>query len=735
MPRARCMFLLLCLLTALPLQAQQLTLDAIFSQYGLAGPAPEQLQWSPDGATLTYILEEAATAKRNLWAMDAEAGEPHLLIPHEQLASMAPSLVDATQDERERERLRRYAVASYLWSPDSRSLLFSSAGSLFLYDLETNAARELTPGLGGVKYPKFSPNGHYISFVYENDIWLAEIEGSGLRRFTMDGTPDLLHGDLDWVYPEEFGVRSGYMWSPDSERIAFLEIDQSRVPTYPITTLTTVQPSVDLQRYPKAGDPNPQVRLGVAEVGRGHSEPTWFEFNDEYLPRFAWANSERLTVQTLDRAQKNLRLEAIDIAAGKRFTLLTERDPAWINVQDDLRFLEDGERFLWSSERTGLRHLYLYDGDGNLLEQLTEGEWEVSGIAGIDREAEIVYFTANRDNPIGSDLYAVRLSGGAVRRVTSGIGVHQPTMNGAATHYADAYSTLQMPGGVVAASTGGGNGRVIHEARKTENYKLAEPELAVLKTEDGAVIRTLLLKPSRLERGKKYPLIVYVYSGPHAPTIRDSWDLRGRYQFHQRLAQQGFVVAYVDDRASSLLGHKYETALAGNYGPTALADQLTALDHFKQLPFVDDERIGIWGWSGGGFAAAFALTHSDVFRAGIAVAPVTDWRLYDSIYTERYMGLPRVEHEAYRRTSAVEAAANLQGRLLLIHGTSDDNVHPQNTLRLIDALIDAGKPYELQLYPGQTHGISGDKDRLHAFRVMEEFWIRQLRDATPPERR
>jgi dipeptidyl-peptidase-4 len=278
------------------------------------------------------------------------------------------------------------------------------------------------------------------------------------------------------------------------------------------------------------------------------------EFNAEYLPWFSWAGDSRLIVQTLDRAQRNLRIESIDVLSNKRDTLMTERDRDWINVHDDLRVVDGGSQFLWSAERSGLRHLCLYSGGGNLIRRLTEGDWEVSSVRGVDKEAGIVYFTANCDNPIGSDLYAVQLKGGPVRRVTSGIGTHAVVMNPSATHYVDAHSTMQHPGDVVVRSPGGELSRVIHEAQSIDGYELAEPELGTISNEDGAVIRTLLLKPKRLERGKKYPLLIYVYSGPHAPTIRDSWDTRGRYEFHQRLAQQGFVVAYVDDRASSLLG-------------------------------------------------------------------------------------------------------------------------------------------------------------------------------------
>lgn len=726
MLRACCTLILLC--SAAITSAQELSLEAIFSRHGLAGPAPQQLRWSPDGRVLTYILEAAESGERNLWAVGAEAGEPQILVDHLQLSSLAPALRDATDDERERERRSRYAVASYLWSPDSRSLLFTSAGSLFHFDIDRGVASEITPGLIGVKHPQFAPDGKRVSFVHNFDLWMVDLEGGEPWRLTSGGTPDLLHGDLDWVYPEEFGVRRGYQWSPDSARIVFLETDQSEVPTYPLASLARSPATVDLQRYPKPGDSNPEVRLGVIEVGERRPEPKWFEFNVEYLPRFSWAGPTQLIVQTLDRPQRNLRVESINIVSSRRSTLWTERDTDWINIHDDLRVLGGGEQLLWSSERSGLRHLYVYSRGGELVRRLTDGDWTVSAVAGVDEVAGIVYFTANRDNPIGTDLYAVQLTGGPVRRVSSGIGTHRVVMNAGATQYVDARSTLSSAGAVVVRSPGGAPARVIHESRSLEGAEFVIPELATLQADDGATVRTMLLKPTRLARGKQYPLVVYVYSGPNVPTIRDAWDSRGRYAFHQRLVQQGFIVAYVDDRASSLMGHEYEAALSRNYGPVALADQLKAVEAFAELPFVDSDRIGIWGWSGGGFATAFAMTHSDLFRAGIAVAPVTDWRLYDSIYTERYMGLPRDEAAAYRRTSAVEAAADLQGRLMLVHGTADDNVHPQNTFQMVDALIDAGKPYELQLYPGQTHGISSEKDRLHLFRTMEEFWVRQLRD-------
>lgn len=719
---------LLCLALAVAVSAlatpKELTLEAIFSEHGLTGPAPEQLRWRSDGKQLSYILEDAETGERNLWAYDTASGEKSILVSHEQLSRMAPSLDEATDDERERERRRRYAVASYLWSPDSTFLLFTSAGSLYLYDVAAEDARPLTPNMSGVKYPQFSPDGRWVSYVFEHDLWVVPASGGDPRRLTAGGAEDLLHGDLDWVYPEEFGVRYGYAWSPDSRRIAFLEMDQSGVPTYPMTALTSVRASVDMQRYPKAGDPNPRVRVGIVEAkaGRRASDIVWLSLQAEYIPRIDWMDDGRVVVQALNRAQNELKLVLAGAGAGRVRTLHVERSPHWINIRDDLEFHGPDKGFLWTSERSGLRHIELFDYDGQRKRVLTKGDWEVNKIEGVDKERGVVYYTANRDNPIGADLYAVTLDGQDLGIQTTGGGVHSITMNDQATAYADNHSSLTWPGRLAVRKLADSDAASLHEAPGLGDYALVEPQLSTLETDDGALIRTLLLAPPKIEPGKKLPLLVYVYGGPHAPTIRDAWGRRGRYLFHQYLLGKGYVVAQIDDRASSLLGHKYEAALSRAYGPTALEDQLVGVEHLvEKHDFIDPERVGMWGWSGGGMATCVALTHSDRFKVGVAGAPVTDWHLYDSIYTERYMGLPDEEAEAYTEASCVEAAAQLSGRLLLIHGTADDNVHMQNTVRLVDALIEAGKPYDLRIYPGQTHGVSAPKDRLHVFKAIEQF--------------
>lgn len=711
--------------------AKKLSIEAIFAEPGLTGPAPTEFQWSPDGKLLTYILpQDGEDEARDLWAFDPVTGEKRILVSDEQLSRLAPGTEQATRDERERERRRRYSVAAYLWSPDAKAILFTSAGRLYLFDLASGQPRALAPARSGVRDPKFSPDGRWVSFLLRHDIWLVPVEGGAERPLTTGATDTLFHGDLDWVYPEEFAIRSGYAWSPDSLRIAFLELDQSRVPTYPITDLISLEPSVDSQRYPKAGDPNPGVRLGVVEVknaGRRNARTVWVKKADEYLPRFSWVNNSRVAVQFLNRAQTELQLLFADALDGVTSTVLVERDPYWINVMNDLKFLDDSKEFLWTSERSGYRHIEVYGYDGQKKRTLSSGEWEVQAIEKVDAKSGWVYYTSNESNPLGTDLYRIRLDGSQKTRLTDGRGVHAVDINDQGSEYLDAFSTLTAVPQWRVRALAEEKSHLLHQARSLEEYNLVEPELETVQAPDGALIRVLLLKPQKIEPQRKYPLLIYVYGGPHAPTIRDAFESRGRYLFHQYLAAKGYVVAHIDDRTSSILGHRYEAAAHRRYGPAAVRDYLTAVDHLKTLPFVDADRVGIWGWSGGGFSTCFALTHSKAFRLGIAVAPVTDWRLYDSIYTERYMGLPAEEEEAYRETSPMRAAKNLHGRLVLAHGTADDNVHLQNTMQMVQALIDAGKPYDLLLYPGKTHGIYGATARVHLFRAIEEYLERYLK--------
>jgi dipeptidyl-peptidase-4 len=700
-------------------QAKRLTIEAIFGGE-LFPPSPSQIRWMPDGRL--SFFHPASNEGRDLVAFDPATGAREIVVGTAVLREAAPSPSEAGVNEREFTRRTRFQVPDYHWSRDGARLLLTSSGRILVHELATGTTKSLAPEKKGVLDPRFSPDGKQIAFVYEHDLWVVPISGGEEKQITFGGSDLILHGELDWVYPEELEVRSGYHWSPDSKRIAFLELDETLVPTYPIVEEVSRQAMVDLQRYPKPGDPNPRARVGFVSVESGRT--AWIDRAAEYVPRIQWVDERRAAVQLLNRGQDELELVLVDPATGRSRTAAIEKDPYWLNVNDDLTFLDGGERFLWTSERTGFRHVYLFEKGSSRA--LTQGDWEVSEIEGVDRERGLVYFTANRDNPTGTDLYLLRLDGSGLERLTDGRGTHAIDMNPKSTLYLDEFSSMTDPGRTLVRSVDGGPEIPLHEEKSLSEYGLVAPEYRLLDSPDGAKIGLLLLRPKELEPGRKYPLVVYVYGMPGFATIRDAWG-GNRHLFHQFLVQQGFAVAQIDDRTSAVRGHKYAVLGDHDIGPLAVKDHEVAVEYLTSLPYVDREHTAVWGWSGGGFTTTFHMTHTKLFQFGIAGAPVTDWHLYDSIYTERYMGLPEDDLEAYRRTSSIEGVENYAGRLLLIHGTHDDNVHPQNTIRLIDALIKKRKQFDLMIYPNETHGIRGTDESVHLWTMVYEYLDRNLR--------
>jgi dipeptidyl-peptidase-4 len=700
-------------------QTGRLTIAAIFGG-DLSAPSPSQIRWMPDGR-LSFFFP-AAGEGRDLVVFDPTTGERHIAVGTAVLREAAPSPSEAGVDEREHTRRTRFGVPDYHWSPDGTRLLFTSAGKVLVHELATQTTTALAPEKRGVLDPKFSPDGKQIAFLYEHDLWVVPVAGGEERQITFGGTELILHGELDWVYPEELGVRSGYHWSPDSEHIAFLELDETLVPTYPLVDEVSRQATVELQRYPKPGDPNPRVRVGFVSAATGRI--AWIDRAAEYVPRIQWVDEKTAAVQLLNRGQDELQLVLVDPATGRSRSAAVEQDPHWLNVNDDLTFLSGDDRFLWTSERTGFRHLYLFEKGASRA--ITSGDWEIAEIEGIDSRRELVYFTANRDNPIGTDLYRVKLDGSGLERLTDGRGTHAIDMNPEASVYLDDFSSMTDPGRTVVRRVSGGRELPFHEEKSVAEYGLAAPEYRLLDTPDGAKVGLLVLRPMELEPAKKYPLVAYVYGMPGFATIHDAWG-GNRYLFHQFLVQQGFVVAQIDDRTSAIRGHRYAVLGDHDIGPVAAKDHEVAVEYLTSLPYVDSEHTAVWGWSGGGFTTTFHMTHTKLFHFGIAGAPVTDWHLYDSIYTERYMGLPEDDPEAYARTSAIEGVDEYAGRLLLIHGSHDDNVHPQNTMKLIDALIKKRKQFDLMVYPNETHGIRGTDEVIHLWTMVYAYLERNLR--------
>jgi dipeptidyl-peptidase-4 len=730
-----------------------LTIEAIFAGGGITGRPPETIRWTPDHTKFSYIQRDDSGEHGELWLVDAATGQKALLVSESKLAALAPP-IENIKDEREIERINRYRVDPYHWAPDSKHLLFVPRGQLWLYSLENGTAVQLSASPDRSGDPKFSPDGSRLAYVRKHNLYVRHVSSDTETQLTRDKDDkdkdkdkdekkkdaNLLNGEVDWVYAEELGVRSNYFWSPDSKNIVFLRMDETRVPTYPITDWMPTHPTVDMEKYPKAGDPNPVVRLGVVSASGG--DVKWISLTDDadtYIPRFGWVRDGVLWAEVLNRAQDHLDLYFIDARSGRSRKVLTETAAnAWVNVNDDMTILQSGDRFLWSSWRDGTTQLYLYSfdkenpltSDAKLEHQLTKGDFEMLGVEAVDEAAGIVYFTCNVDDPRERQVYKVKLDGSGFEPVTDEDGTHHAIFAGDGKHFVDEFSALMTPPRTLICSTDN-TCKNVWKSRSVDDYKLTAPQFLEFKADDGTTLYGQLLLPPESTPGK-IPLIVNIYGGPAAQLVRNSWieDWTGSSGlFHQLLSQRGFAIFTVDNRGTPARDRKFMTAVRHQFGAIELQDQLTALDQlFVQYPQLDRTRVGIWGWSNGASMTLYAMTHSPMFKAGAAVAPVTDWRNYDSIYTERNNGLPTdKDTTSYTDLNLPKVADKLQGSLLLAHGTGDDNVHFQNSIQMVEALIQAGKQFQFMVYPNKTHSIRGSDDRDHLFHLIEDHFEHALK--------
>lgn len=737
-----CLVLLALLLTVMmivPATAQTaptkpLTIDSLFQPGGLAGRGPETTEWSPDGTKLSFVQRDEKGEKGELWYVDAVSGEKKVLVSAAKLASLDPD-VNKVKNEREKERLTRYHVAAYLWAPDSKHLLFDSQGQLWLYDLGTETAVQFTSAPDPSGDPKFSPDGNHVAYVRKHNLYVRPVSGKDEKQLTKDTGDNLLNGDIDWVYAEELGVRSNYFWSPDSKDIVFMHMDETNVPTYPITDWMPTHPTVDQEKYPKVGDPNPVVKLGVVEADKG--KVRWITLTndtDTYIPRFGWVKEGVIWAEVLNRTEDKMDLYFVDAKSGKPRVVLTEETPgAWIDFEQvEVKFLKAGGQLLWPSWRDGNMHIYLYSfdkqnpmaADAKLERQLEKGDYEVLGIEGVDEAAGTVFFEANKDDPRQTHIFSVQLDGSGFKAMTTQEGEHYANFSDDGKRYTHMYFGPQTAPTLTLCAVGGTCNPVWKAHDEIAEYGLRSPRFLEFKADDGTTLYGRLLLPPDGAVSGKIPLIVNIYGGPAGQTVRKG----SPDAFDEILSRKGFAIFSVDNRGTPGRDKKFQTAIRHEFGAVELKDQLTALDQLlTEYPQLDKDRIGIWGWSNGGSMTLYAMTHSDRFRAGVAVAPVTNQANYDSIYTERYMGLLKDDKEGYEMSDVTKAADKLHGALLLVHGTSDDNVHFQNSIQMINALINAGKPFRLMIYPNKTHSIAGKDARVHLFTMIEEHFERELK--------
>jgi dipeptidyl-peptidase-4 len=704
--------------TAASAQKKPVTLEALSAERP-ARTHPGTPVWSPDGKRFVFteggklrLYDVASKAKRDLVSMDA-------------VAAAATAVPKSERFAFENRGVREQDVQ---WLPSGQELLLSAGGDLFLFRLDAGGWTQLTATPEAERDPKLSPDGLRVSFRRAHDLYVMEIASRKVTRLTNDGSATRLNAELDWVYPEELDLGTAHWWSPDSKSIAYLQFDVSREPVYPQADLAQFPALLEPERYPKAGDPNADVLLGVVPVTGGRTQ--WMnagETRDALLARVFWLpDSSGLAVERLNRIQNRLDLLVADAKSGAAREVLHESDPYWVNVRDDVRFLKGGKEFLWPSERDGFNHLYRYSIEGSQLAQLTRGDWEVTSTACVDEAGGRAYYVSTEASPLERQLYSVRLDGSGGRRLSGPAGTHSISMAPKCATYLDSFSSLTEPTRRTLHRNDGSELAVYAEPDRQalDEYVVMPSEIVEVKASDGARLYGRLIKPSGYETGRKYPVVVEVYGGPHAQTVENRWY--GALTVEQVLAQRGFAVWMIDGRGSAGRGHKWESAVFRNLGAKELEDQKDGVRHLVSMGLADPARIGIHGWSYGGFMTLYALLHApDVFSCGVAGAPVTDWRNYDSIYTERYMGLPSENAEGYDKSSLVKSASNLKGRLLIAHNIEDDNVLFQNTLRMADALENADRPFEMLVYPNKSHGLA--RGHKHFDRALVEFFDRSLK--------
>jgi dipeptidyl aminopeptidase/acylaminoacyl peptidase len=698
-------------------------------------PVTESLLFSPTGA-LTFGLqgrpaepgqwidgEHFLQAKDNkLWVVHARTGKAEPFADPDQIKKSLSSVKEL--DAKTADRLAN--GTTFRFSPDRSSFLFDASSDLAIGYFDGRAAIRLTKSGGNKEYVTFSPDGKRIAFVRGGNIFSVIIDKPEEKQLTTDGGGEILNGKGDWVYEEEIFLRNGraYWWSPDGKQIAFMRFDDTPVKRFNIVNLSGTRGSLETYPYPKVGEPNPLVKIGVVAADGG--KPAFRDLSpyspeDMVISRVGWLpDSKTVYAYVQNRTQTWLDVATWPEPDSKPRVLFREKTKAWVDDLGEPRFLPDGT-FLILSERSGWKHLYHYSAEGKLRAQVTDGDWEIGNVLRVDAADKRVYFTASMTSPTGTDLCRVTL-GDKVELVSEKGKTHRVSLAPSGPLFIDRFSDSMTPTKAAVVEAGRGQVRMldINPVRERQKFKFGKYERVKIPMADGFVLEGSITYPPDFDATKKHPVWIFTYAGPHSPTIRDEWG--GGRILDNSLATSGIIVFRVDPRSASGKGAQSAWACYKQLGVQELKDLEEAVAWICKNPHADSTRVGISGHSYGGFMAAFALTHSKVFAAGIAGAPVTDWKLYDTIYTERYMLTPKENPEGYAKSSCVAAAKNLHGRLLIIHGMIDDNVHLQNSVQLADALQRANKDFEMMFYPQNRHGIGGQ----HYTRLQTEFIRRTM---------
>lgn len=725
------LLLLLCSAGVSIAQDKLLTIDDIFDpvkRVNFGGTPPLNLQWLKDGDYYLQSKVDPQTKTSQLLKVNAKTGEA---VPFFDASRMEAALMKL-QGMKAEDAGKLARQSSYQLNPAQTGVLLNSQNDLIYYELGSDTALKLTNNPEEEFEEDFSPDGRVVSFVRNNNLFVIDLATGRERALTSDGAEKVFNGRLDWVYEEELygrGNRRGYWWSPDSRRIAYLRLDEKEVASFPVVDHIPRAQVLEDTAYPLAGEPNPRAQLGVVNATGGATvwaDTSRYDPKDVLIVRVAWSpDNRRVIYQAQNREQTFLDLNEASAADGKTTTLFKELTKAWVEAVDNPRWLKDGS-FLWKSERNGWMHLYRYSAEGKLLGQVTQGKWEVRELEGVDEDGW-VYFRGTEHSHIGEHVYRIRMDGTRMTRLSQTEGNHRPSFNPQATLFIDYWSDINTPTQVRLFNGDGSGVRVIDEnnVQALKQYRLGKTEMLQVKTRDGFMMEAMMIRPPDFDPAKKYPVMSFTYGGPHAPQVKNSWG-GSTYLWHHMLAQKGYIIWVLDNRTASGKGAESAWPAYRNFGALELQDIEDGLNYLKSQPYVDGSRIGIWGWSYGGFMTSYALTHSKSFKMGIAGGSVTDWANYDSIYTERYMQTPQRNPEGYKASSVIAAAGNLSGKLLLIHGAIDDNVHMANTIQLAYALQKAGKQFDLMLYAKSRHGVTDPLLLKHMRQMMTDYILENL---------
>jgi len=706
-------------------QKKDITLDEIWKEYKFMPQEIDELRSTTDGKHYTTL---------------SNTGGMQAIVAYDYKTGKATDTLFTSQDIIKAGK--SFLIESYALSPGEKKVMVStgseriyrhsSIARYFIWDREKKTLTQLTDGNDKVLYATLSPDGNMAAYVYKGDLYTKDLTDGKTARVTKDGSEQVFNGISDWVYEEEFVVTQAYFWSPDSKAIAFYRFDDSRVPTFSMNEYKdSLYPTVYSFKYPKCGEDNPIVSIYVYNVQKGNVVAVTPPKPFEYVPRIKWTQSSNtLSVQYMDRHQDTLALVLADANTGKTTPIFTQGEKGYIDINDVLTFINNNSEFIWMSDIDGYTHLYRYSISGKLINQITSGKWDVEDVKGINEKTHTIYFISSETSAIDKDLYSVSWDGKDKKKLSTMTGFNDANFSSDYSCYISNFTNINEPGLITLNNLDGKQIRVLEDnkaLKETLNgYNLGKKSFFTFTTSQGVSLNGWMIKPPDFDSTKRYPVLMYVYGGPGANTVENNWDGLNNMWF-QMLAEKGYIIASVDNRGTGSRGAEFKKCTYLHLGELETEDQMEGGKYLGSLPYIDKNRVGIWGWSYGGYMAAMCITKgADVFKTAISVAPVTNWKYYDDIYTERYMRTPAENPDGYENGSPMHYVDNMKGNYLLIHGTGDDNVHFQNTIEFIKALQKAEKPFSLMIYPDKNHGIYGGNTRHYLFNELTKFITQNL---------